>query len=67
MFVNLSAVMLKLCEPFLDGNETKREKIDPSYVLYNNRFDIRSLSLSLSLCYLCGYSGGWVVYMIQAN
>jgi ubiquitin conjugation factor E4 B len=63
MFVNLSAVMLKLCEPFLDGNETKREKIDPSYVLYNNRFDIRSLSL----CYLCGYSGGWVVYMIQAN
>jgi len=39
--------MLKLCEPFLDGNDTKREKIDPSYILYNNRFDIRSLSLSL--------------------
>lgn len=49
MFVNLSAIMLKLCEPFLDGNDSKREKIDPSYILYNNRFDIRSLSLSLSL------------------
>ncbi|KAJ4815398.1 Ubiquitin conjugation factor E4 A [Rhynchospora pubera] len=44
MFVNLSAIMLKLCEPFLDGSQTKREKIDPSYILYNNRFDIRQLT-----------------------
>ncbi|KAJ3673125.1 hypothetical protein LUZ60_006499 [Juncus effusus] len=44
MFVNLSAVMLKLCEPFLDGKESKREKIDPSYILYNNRFDLKQLT-----------------------
>lgn len=41
MFVNLSAVMLRLCEPFLDANLTKREKIDPKYVLNSSRLDIR--------------------------
>ncbi|KAK4772848.1 hypothetical protein SAY87_027867 [Trapa incisa] len=41
MFVNLSAVMLRLCEPFLDANLTKREKIDPKYVFYGNRLDLR--------------------------
>ncbi|KAF2299389.1 hypothetical protein GH714_031802 [Hevea brasiliensis] len=44
MFVNLSAVMLKLCEPFLDLNLTKRDKIDPKYVFYGNRLDLRGLT-----------------------
>ncbi|PIM99956.1 Ubiquitin fusion degradation protein-2 [Handroanthus impetiginosus] len=44
MFVNLSAVMLCLCEPFLDANLTKRDKIDPKYVLYNNRLELRGLT-----------------------
>lgn len=39
MFVNLSAVMLRLCEPFLDL--TKMDKIDPKYVFYSNRLDLR--------------------------
>lgn len=41
MFVNLSAVMLRLCEPFLDAKLSKRDKIDPSYVFYSNRLDLR--------------------------
>ncbi|TMW97042.1 hypothetical protein EJD97_006331 [Solanum chilense] len=44
MFVNLSAVMLKLCEPFLDANLTKREKIDPRYVFSSNRLELRELT-----------------------
>ncbi|KAI3452252.1 hypothetical protein Pfo_008917 [Paulownia fortunei] len=44
MFVNLSAVMLRLCEPFLDANLTKRDKIDPKYVLYSNRLEMRGLT-----------------------
>lgn len=41
MFVNLSAVMLRLSEPFLDANLTKRDKIDVKYVFYANRLDLR--------------------------
>lgn len=41
MFVNLSAVMLRLCEPFLNANLTKRDKIDPKYVFYSNRLEFR--------------------------
>lgn len=37
MFVNLSAVMLKLCEPFLDASHSKKEKIDARYVLQGGR------------------------------
>uniref|UniRef100_A0A5B7AFM7 Putative ubiquitin conjugation factor E4 n=1 Tax=Davidia involucrata TaxID=16924 RepID=A0A5B7AFM7_DAVIN len=44
MFVNLSAVMLRLCEPFLDANLTKRDKIDPKYVFYSTRLDLRGLT-----------------------
>ncbi|KAI4389267.1 hypothetical protein MLD38_001507 [Melastoma candidum] len=44
MFVNLSAVMLRLCEPFLDANLTKQDKIDPKYVFYSNRLDLRPLT-----------------------
>ncbi|KAL0015672.1 hypothetical protein SO802_002741 [Lithocarpus litseifolius] len=44
MFVNLSAVMLRLCDPFLDANLTKREKIDPKYVFHNNRLDLSGLT-----------------------
>lgn len=41
MFVNLSAVMLRLCEPFLDGNASKVNKIDPKYVFHNKRLDFK--------------------------
>ncbi|XP_073149096.1 probable ubiquitin conjugation factor E4 [Henckelia pumila] len=44
MFVNLSAVMLRLCEPFLDANLSKREKIDPKYVFHCNRLELRGLT-----------------------
>ncbi|GMN42163.1 hypothetical protein TIFTF001_011375 [Ficus carica] len=44
MFVNLSAVMLRLCEPFLDANLTKRDKIDPKYVFYSDRLDWSGLT-----------------------
>lgn len=44
MFVNLSAVMLRLCEPFLDTNLTKRDKLDPKYVFYCNRLELRGLT-----------------------
>ena len=41
MFVSLSAVMLKLCEPFLDASFSKRDKIDASYILHKARVDFR--------------------------
>ncbi|KAK8644354.1 hypothetical protein V6N13_123663 [Hibiscus sabdariffa] len=44
MFVNLSAVMLRLAEPFLDANLTKRDKIDPAYVFNSIRLDLRGLT-----------------------
>ncbi|XP_043723166.1 probable ubiquitin conjugation factor E4 [Telopea speciosissima] len=44
MFVNLSTVMLRLCEPFLDANLTKRDKIDPKYVFHGTRLDLWSLT-----------------------
>ncbi|KAE9590331.1 hypothetical protein Lal_00028116 [Lupinus albus] len=44
MFVNLSAVMLRLCEPFLNANLTKRDKIDAKYVHYSNRLKLSELT-----------------------
>ncbi|XP_061358097.1 probable ubiquitin conjugation factor E4 [Gastrolobium bilobum] len=44
MFVSLGAVMLRLCEPFLDANLTKRDKIDPKYVHYSNRLKLSGLT-----------------------
>ncbi|KAE8694471.1 putative ubiquitin conjugation factor E4 [Hibiscus syriacus] len=44
MFVNLSAVMLRLAEPFLDANLKKRDKIDPTYVFNSNCLDLRGLT-----------------------
>ncbi|XP_049343169.1 probable ubiquitin conjugation factor E4 [Solanum verrucosum] len=44
MFVNLSVVMLWLCEPFLDVNLTKRDKIDPQYVFSSTRLQLRELT-----------------------
>lgn len=43
-FVTLSAVMLRLCEPFLDANLTKRDKIDAKYVHYSNRLQLSGLT-----------------------
>jgi len=44
MFVNLSAVMLRLCEPFLDKMESMKDKIDVKYLFCNNRMDFKSLT-----------------------
>ncbi|CAK9186044.1 unnamed protein product [Ilex paraguariensis] len=44
MFVNLSAVMLRLCEPFLDVNLSKRDKIDPKYVFNTTHLNLRELT-----------------------
>lgn len=40
-FVTLSAVMLRLCEPFLDATAQKIDKIDTRYVLYDERLELR--------------------------
>jgi ubiquitin conjugation factor E4 B len=45
MFVNLSAVMLRLCEPFLDNMESKKDKIDVNYLFCNRRVDFKWVSL----------------------
>ncbi|KAG6550550.1 hypothetical protein Mapa_007919 [Marchantia paleacea] len=44
MFVCLSAVMLRLCEPFLDPQSSKKDKIDAGYVLHKGRVDFSSLT-----------------------
>ncbi|CDP02278.1 unnamed protein product [Coffea canephora] len=44
MFVNLSAVMLLLCEPFLDASLSKRDKVDPRYVFSSPRLELRGLT-----------------------
>jgi ubiquitin conjugation factor E4 B len=44
MFVNLSAVMLRLCEPFLDRMESKKDKIDVNYLFCNDRIDFKNLT-----------------------
>ncbi|CAA3017415.1 probable ubiquitin conjugation factor E4 [Olea europaea subsp. europaea] len=44
MFVNLSAIMLRLCEPFLDANMSKRDKVDPKYIFDSNRLELRGLT-----------------------
>ncbi|CAN7141040.1 unnamed protein product [Brassica rapa subsp. narinosa] len=44
MFCNLSAVMLRLCEPFLDPHFTKRDKIDPKYAFYGHRLKLSDLT-----------------------
>ncbi|KAL3525885.1 hypothetical protein ACH5RR_014257 [Cinchona calisaya] len=48
MFVNLSAVMLRLCEPFLDANLTKTDKVDPRYVFNSTRLELRLTALHAS-------------------
>ncbi|KAM0865296.1 hypothetical protein ACQ4PT_043365 [Festuca glaucescens] len=44
MFVNLSAVMLRLCEPFLDQMESKKDKIDVKYLFCNHRINFKDLT-----------------------
>ncbi|CAH1450744.1 unnamed protein product [Lactuca virosa] len=48
MFANLSVVMLRLCEPFVDTNSTKKDKIDPKYVFYGSRLDFNGSSSATS-------------------
>ncbi|KAM0846224.1 hypothetical protein ACQ4PT_055809 [Festuca glaucescens] len=43
-FVNLSAVMLRLCEPFLDQMESKKDKIDVKYLFCNHRISFKDLT-----------------------
>ncbi|KAM7260167.1 hypothetical protein ACFE04_015908 [Oxalis oulophora] len=40
MFVNLTDVMLRLCDPFLDANLSKKDKIDPSNVFHSKRLEL---------------------------
>ncbi|MCL7025432.1 hypothetical protein MKW94_028618, partial [Papaver nudicaule] len=44
MFVNLSAVMLRLCKNFLDKDVTKRSEIDGTYVFCNSHLDMSGLT-----------------------
>jgi ubiquitin conjugation factor E4 B len=54
MFVNLSAVMLRLCEPFLDNMEAKKDKIDVNYLFCNNRIDFKWVfRIVLLKCLMC--------------
>ncbi|KAH9556758.1 hypothetical protein CY35_07G047100 [Sphagnum magellanicum] len=48
MFVSLSAVMLKLCDPFLDASLSKKGKIEASYVLRKGRLDFSGLTAILA-------------------
>ncbi|CAK9231327.1 unnamed protein product [Sphagnum troendelagicum] len=48
MFVSLSAVMLKLCDPFLDESLSKKGKIEASYVLRKGRLDFSGLTAILA-------------------
>lgn len=57
MFISLSAVMLQLCEPFLDANLSKRDKIDPKYVFHSTRLDLRGLT---ALCASSEEVAEWV-------
>eukprot|EP00958_Prasinococcus_capsulatus_P017769 scaffold2033_cov367-Prasinococcus_capsulatus_cf.AAC.14 len=45
---NLGAVMLKLCEPFLDYGLSKIDKLDPSYVITNERVRFNETKLAAS-------------------
>lgn len=38
---NISAVLLDLCDPFMDVKATKIDKIDPNYFLTSSRLDIK--------------------------
>ncbi|KAK1305799.1 putative ubiquitin conjugation factor E4 [Acorus calamus] len=44
MFVNFSAVMLRLSDPFLDANLSKLNRIDSKYVFHSNRLDLKELT-----------------------
>ncbi|XP_042439689.1 probable ubiquitin conjugation factor E4 isoform X4 [Zingiber officinale] len=44
MLVNLSSVMLRLCQPLLDGAAKWREQIDHRYLFHNTRLDFRQLA-----------------------
>ncbi|KAG6479484.1 hypothetical protein ZIOFF_062950 [Zingiber officinale] len=44
MLVNLSSVMLRLCQPLLDGAAKWREQIDHKYLFHNTRLDFRQLT-----------------------
>ncbi|CAM0879382.1 unnamed protein product [Alopecurus aequalis] len=44
MFLNLSAVMLRLCEPFMDKMESKKDKIDVKYLFCNGRVNFKDLT-----------------------
>lgn len=44
LFVNLNAVLLKLCGPFLDGNsQVFWNKVDWKYVVLGDRLDFKEV------------------------
>jgi hypothetical protein len=55
-FVNLDAVLLKLCGPFLDpGSGVFWKRVDPSYVTLGNRLNFKEVR-----CCCCG--GGYCLF-----
>ncbi|XP_047082657.1 probable ubiquitin conjugation factor E4 [Lolium rigidum] len=60
MFVNLSAVMLRLCEPFLDQMESKKDKIDVKYLFCNDRINFKDLTaISASSEQVSSWTESW--------
>ncbi|EPT05311.1 hypothetical protein FOMPIDRAFT_1045367 [Fomitopsis schrenkii] len=39
--VNLQAIMLRFCEPFMDANYTKIDRIDSAYYAHSSRIDLK--------------------------
>ncbi|KAI0927144.1 hypothetical protein AcW1_007520 [Taiwanofungus camphoratus] len=39
--VNLQAIMFRFCEPFMDANYTKIDRIDPSYYAHSSRINLK--------------------------
>ncbi|KAH9841644.1 ubiquitin elongating factor core-domain-containing protein [Rhodofomes roseus] len=39
--VNLQAILLRFCEPFMDANYTKIDRIDPAYYAHSSRIDLK--------------------------
>ncbi|XP_051208563.1 probable ubiquitin conjugation factor E4 [Lolium perenne] len=68
MFVNLSAVMLHLCEPFLDQMESKKGKIDVKYLFCNHRINFKDLTaINASSEQVSSWTGSWSHAHAQEN
>ena len=39
--VNIQAILLRFCEPFMDANFTKIDRIDPLFYAHSSRIDLK--------------------------